>query len=108
MSINQNISTSNKDYEIAAKIKKNSIVALVLCFFVLTIPVAFIMQIVVAVKVLSHDWSSNYAKNNKTLFGVLMILLSVFIGSILGIVFGNGVINERTSSNVSNENTGVY
>lgn len=108
MSINQNVTRPNSDYDDAASIKKMSIISLVLFFFIITILISLILEIIVAVKILSKNWTSSYARNNNVLFGVLIITLSVIIGSILGIVFANNVLNEREVPKSSAQEANVY
>ena len=82
---------NNPLIEEAAKIKKLSIVAIVLIFTIIGIFVTIIISIILGVKIISIDWKNQEINNDKILWGLLTLLL---LGPISSLIFANIALDK--------------
>ena len=75
----------------AAKIKKISIVGIVLIFTIIGFFVTIIISIILGIKIISTDWKNQEINNDKLLWGLLTLLL---LGPISSLIFANITLDK--------------
>ena len=75
----------------AAKIKKISIVGIVLIFTIIGFFVTIIISIILGIKIISTDWKNEEINNDKLLWGLLTLLL---LGPISSLIFANITLDK--------------
>ena len=75
----------------AAKIKKISIVGIILIFTIIGFFVTIIISIILGIKIISTDWKNQEINNDKLLWGLLTLLL---LGPISSLIFANITLDK--------------